>query len=582
MIIKIYILMKFLALSVSLFILIMPFANACKDIIVTNSMTSGDYNLLMKVRDPSRPGLQVLFIANKGYEYTYHHPWKNEPWIFHLNHKIIGVATKGDTPPNMIKAGMLMSDAGIAYGDADSPTLYINPTRNAWDDFDWLLYAAENASNADEAIQRLKEAEEMHAAGVGENLFVVDHAKAYVAEGDAFHFVYRAVNGIEIMSNYPKALWEKRAFKKAIASSFDAIYDGYVRKWQIVRLGGVLGVRIVKIGDNWIMAKEFPFGKKVKIDEGEGQKVGDFWVELIKSEGKRAKVRICYEYYEWENMIKSMLNSSIDAMDLMRIARLTSDDLHGLRGMAEGEEKATMIFKIPATNYDILTMGWFAPDAIASIFIPVHIADYDIYDAYENGEAAQIALNIVQKYGKIDFSKIEKVFVNENDAIERLAVKRNNVASILTASDTSMQKQAVLIEKFCLGASDDEINKFTSLWEDSYYKTLCNMEKDLKKMPKNVKNVAINVALEMCNARVKIEKMANGSDYTYQYKKAKELAEKGKYGQSLNIIKNIFANTDESLFGIKHERKEQDYTTVIALMLIAVLFLLMIYVKRRG
>ena len=154
--------MKFIALLLSLSIIFMPLAHACKDIIVTNSMTTDNYNLFMKVRDPSRPGPQVLFIANKGYEYSYHHPWKNEPWIFSLRHKIIGVATQGDTPPNMIKAGMMMSDAGIAYGDADSPTLYINPTRRAWDDFDWLLYAAENASNEDEALQRLQNVEKMH------------------------------------------------------------------------------------------------------------------------------------------------------------------------------------------------------------------------------------------------------------------------------------------------------------------------------------------------------------------------------------------------------------------------------------
>lgn len=33
---------------------------ACKDIIACGDATAGDYNLLLKVRDPSRPGLQVL------------------------------------------------------------------------------------------------------------------------------------------------------------------------------------------------------------------------------------------------------------------------------------------------------------------------------------------------------------------------------------------------------------------------------------------------------------------------------------------------------------------------------------------
>ena len=47
----------------------------CKDIVACGDSTAGDYNLLLKVRDPSRPGVQVLCIVPEGYEYTYHHPW---------------------------------------------------------------------------------------------------------------------------------------------------------------------------------------------------------------------------------------------------------------------------------------------------------------------------------------------------------------------------------------------------------------------------------------------------------------------------------------------------------------------------
>ena len=48
---------------------------SCKDIIACGDATAGDYNLLLKVRDPSRPGLQVLCIIPVGYEYTYRNPW---------------------------------------------------------------------------------------------------------------------------------------------------------------------------------------------------------------------------------------------------------------------------------------------------------------------------------------------------------------------------------------------------------------------------------------------------------------------------------------------------------------------------
>ena len=574
--------MKLIAAIMAFTIFLIPFSSACKDVIVTNDFTKGEYNLLMKIRDPSRPGLQVLFIANKGCEFSYHNPWNNEPWIFRLNHKIIGVATKGDTPPNMIKAGMMMSDAGIAYGDADCPTLYINPTKHAWDDFDWLLYSAENASNEEDAIKRLKEVSDMHAVGIGENLFIVGPKKAYVIEADAFHFIEKEIKGKYVMSNYPKMLWNKRLAKKIIASSFDQTYEGYVKKWQVVRLGGLIGIRIVKIGDNWIMVRAIPFGKKIKIDEGEGSKVGNFWVELIKSEGKRARIKVCYEYYEWENIIKNMLNESIDVRDLMKISRLTKDDLNGLRGLTEGEEKATMIFKIPLKGYEKLSMGWFAPDAIVAIFIPVHIADDEIYDAYENGNAAEISLDLLQKFGSIDFSNIEEVFINENDAIEKIAMKNYDKSSyILTCSDKSMQKQAIMIEKFWIYSNDVDKEKLIKIWNKSYYKTICNMEKNINKVGKNLKELFSSIALTMCEARVKIEKEVNGSDYTLRYQKAKELANKGKYKESIEIIKDIFIKTDKSLFGIEHERKNEYYGTIIAVMTIVILILAMIYIKRR-
>ena len=100
-------------------------------------------------------------------------------------------------------------------------------------------------------------------------------------------------------------------------------------------------------------------------------------------------------------------------------------------------------------------------------------------------------------------------------------------------------------------------------------------------MDSQSKKVIVSVALKMCEARVKIEKIANGSDYTGQYERAKELAQKGKYKDSLNAMKSIFSKTDESLFGITHEKKRRNDITLIAVMTIAVLFMAMIYIKRR-
>jgi hypothetical protein len=114
---------------------------ACKDIIVCGDATQGDYDLLLKVRDPSRAGFQVLCIVPENYKYTYRYPWTGKPFDFTVSQKFIGVATKDDVIPNIIKAGMSLSEAGIAYGDADTDSNWVNPTKNAWDDFDWIRYA---------------------------------------------------------------------------------------------------------------------------------------------------------------------------------------------------------------------------------------------------------------------------------------------------------------------------------------------------------------------------------------------------------------------------------------------------------
>ena len=111
---------------------------ACKNIIACGDATAGDYNLLLKVRDPSRPDLQVLCIVPEGYEYTYCHPWSGKSMSFKTKHKYMGVASVNDVIPNIVKAGMTFTAAGIAFSDADTGSGWINPTRKAWDDFDWI------------------------------------------------------------------------------------------------------------------------------------------------------------------------------------------------------------------------------------------------------------------------------------------------------------------------------------------------------------------------------------------------------------------------------------------------------------
>jgi hypothetical protein len=110
----------------------------CKDILACGNSTAGDYNLLLKVRDPSRSGLQVLCIVPQNYEYEFYHPWTGEKLLFKVENKYIGVASKDDVIPNIVKAGMTLNDKGLAFGDADTNSNWVNPSRYAWDDFDYI------------------------------------------------------------------------------------------------------------------------------------------------------------------------------------------------------------------------------------------------------------------------------------------------------------------------------------------------------------------------------------------------------------------------------------------------------------
>jgi len=129
----------------------------CKDIIACDNATDGEYTLLLKIRDPSRSGFQVLTIVPKGYTYTYHHPWTGKDMNFEIKHKIIGVVSLDDKIPNIVKPGMMFSTAGLAFGDADTLSNWKNPTRPAWDDFDWLRYACQEANTEQEAVSLLTE-----------------------------------------------------------------------------------------------------------------------------------------------------------------------------------------------------------------------------------------------------------------------------------------------------------------------------------------------------------------------------------------------------------------------------------------
>lgn len=440
------------------------FYKECKLIMAVGNATKGNYSILLKVRDPARAGWQVLCHIPRGYEYDYHHPWFGYKLHFVVEHSFIGTTTLYDTPPNITKPGMLINDAGIALADADTISYFVNPSIFAWDDFDWLRYAAQYADNIEEAVKLLIDVvDKFHATSVAENIFVVDANKGIIVEADAFNYRIKEVkDGIEIRSNYPKMLWNIHfLYPLFTASKFNETFFGWVKEKEIVKLGSLLGIYIAKIGNDYVRACLYPVGISKKIKVGEGVVIGNFWLELFEIKERKARIYLCFKYYEWERKLKEIVEKrygKIDVNDAMKWSRL--HDLE-VRAMCEGGYEAATIYKIPKDYPEILSCIWFAPNQCSSIFVPIHICSFDIYDAYENGEAHRIAAKLLEKYGhgnltKI-FEEIEKDFINETKKAEEKALcllnerKEQEAKLLLTLSDIKLQIKAIAIEKMLLG-----------------------------------------------------------------------------------------------------------------------------------
>jgi hypothetical protein len=181
-------------------------------------------------------------------------------------------------------------------------------------------------------------------------------------------------------------------------------------------------------------------------------------------------------------------------------SRLNSYDLDGLRGMCEGnyDNEAVAVYKIPNDDYDILSMGWFSPSfSCSSIFVPFHICDNEIFDPYENGNAAQLGQNLFKIYGYDNlsfFDKIEDVFLFENEVVENLVKKiiknKSIVSDVLTIFDNNVQKQAYLTERILLeidNINDQEekekcINLVGEMWSLNYSNSLSNIKNTVLKI----------------------------------------------------------------------------------------------------
>jgi len=564
--------------------------HACKDIIACGNATNGEYNLLLKVRDPSRAGLQVLCIVPKGYKYTYRYPWNGKPFDFTVSQKFIGVATKQDVIPNIIKAGMSLSAAGIAYGDADTNSNWKNPTKSAWDDFDWMRYACQKANTEEEAVKLLTEdvVKKLHASGVSENLFVVGPKKGHVIEADAFHYnIKELYNGIVVMSNYPKELWKtQRLQKMPISRSFDATIEKTVRKGQTIRLKSIQGVKILDIGTDYVTVKPVSFihalitGSinmvyKIKLDER--KTVGHFSVKLLDIENNKAKISMCYVFKAWEDELLNHIQplyGSITIRDMINFSRLHPEDLNELRPMCEDNSKyeSVTIFKIPNKNFDMISSGWFSSNhACSSIYVPFHICDTDIYDPYETGEASELSLNLLKEYGhgtlSNNFSKIEDVFLYETDFAEQMVktiTSNEKISYFLTQIDTGIQKQAYLTEQIWMETSSVSnkknkqviIDTLGGIWESNYSISLILM-KDTVNNLKNISNTVYvlekicEIALDICKSRIITVNIMgkNCQNAQLEYETGDNLIKKGEYNLGFDHLEKAFTECEYLIKG---------------------------------
>lgn len=599
-------------------------AGACKDIIACGDATEGDYNLLLKVRDPSRSGFQVLCIVPKGYEYSYRYPWTGKPMNNKVLNKIICVTTKNDIIPNIVKAGMAFSKAGLSYGDADTNSGWINPTKYAWDDFDWIRYACEKASTEEEAVNLLtKDAvKKYHATSISENLFVVGPNKGYVIEADAFNYKIKEVkNGLIAMSNYPKELWKTQIIKTLpIANSFDTTAEKTVRNGQIIRLKSIQGIKIIKINEESISVKLIPFinalktkniGVVYEIKINDRKTVGPFSVKLMGIDDDKAKISMNYKFKDWEDKILSYIKpfyGRINIKDMIYFSRLHSEDLNGLRGMCEDrvDYEAVAIYKIPKENYEFLSIGWFSPNhACSSIYVPFHICNNDIYEPYKTGEAAELSFNLLKKYGhgilNSSFTKIEDVFINEQNNFEKIAIdyikKGADVNNYLTLIDMGMQKQAYITEQMWLELEKIQnknnkqkiLESIEKIWDKNYSSSLNEMENSIEEIieiPSTnffIKKIC-DIGLDICKTKIDSSKTVEifNQNAEINYNQSINLIEKGEYKLAFSYLEKTYngydgLNEDEELIILDNTNKSKNEKIIILIILITVLLLISMF-----
>ena len=575
-------LISILSLLIFLVIFFSINVTACKDIIACGDATKGDYNLLLKVRDPSRPGLQVLCFVPKDHEYTYQHPWTGKPMVFRTENKYIGIASEGDTIPDIVKAGMTLTEAGLGFGDADSNSGWVNPTKYAWDDFDWIRYSCEKAEDEQQAVKYLTEeaVKKLHATAVSENLFVIGPETGFIVEADAYRFDTREIkDSVEVMSNYPKQLWKTQWLKtRLISKDFGTTVEKTVKKNQKIRLGSLFGIKITDIGSDYISVSPLflyrILSKKdmiVRINVEENATVGDFYVNLLEISDDKAKIQVKNVYKAWEDKMFEYITPKIGDItiaDMISWSRLVKKDMDGLRPMCQPHYKyeAVSIYKIPKDNFETLSMGWFSANhACSSIYVPFHICNTEIYEPYKTGDAAQIGLDLLDIYDEKvlseNFSKAEQVFLKELGSLEDIVKDKDSeiISDFLTKIDTSMQKQAYYTQETWKEIStysnkEDLIRIVSAIWDESYPISIGKMKEAVsllfeKENSQEIVQKIVEIAKEICSTRIELVEII-GKDTTTinnKYEKGLDYFKQGDYSQGFMQLHESYLQSKKLL-----------------------------------
>jgi hypothetical protein len=357
-------------------------------------------------------------------------------------------------------------------------------------------------------------------------------------------------------------------------------------------------------------------GIPVTIKLGERQTVGDYSVELLDVDGKKAKIRICNTFKAWEDIMIDHIQTrygSIDVCDMIYWSRLHSDDVSGIISMCGNTKyESSAVLKIPKKNYEILSSGWFAANKpCTSIYVPFHICNEEIYRPYESGDAAEMSLELFNTYGhdvlNNYFTRTEEVLIAENEQAEDFAqdlIKENgNVSDFLTIIDTNMQKQAYTTQQLWLEAGkipdNDMKQRITDFIEDIWYLNYtCSIDR-IKTILPNIKNISESdyfsdkiedIALNICTLKfdaarsIGIQNPEVEKDYTA----GKKFIKQGDYVQGFELIEKSIKDIDllmkgESLDESKDEEIKIENTSVLlfALVFVIILVIVAILLKKK-